>query len=128
MGNDDMIMEPQFKERLLLLHDVDKERDVVAIPRWESRLTRDRREIRRTRASNVYIPLHVNNNHWILVYISTIHDTITVYDSNNKKPGSQKAQLKILIGLIQAWWHHSSPNFSSLKTLLEGGPLFQTSE
>ena len=103
MHNNDVITDPRFTYFMMRLHVADPERDAASITRWTTKFMHPwREEIRRANANNIYIPYQANENHWMLLCMSTTHNTITVYDSLKNEVYKEAA--KLMAKLVQEWW------------------------
>ena len=104
MHNNDVITDPRFTYFMIQLHEADPVRDARAITRWTSKFVHPwREEIRRAKPNNIYIPYQANENHWMLLCMSTTHNTITIYDS--LKYEVYKDAAKLMAKLVQEWWN-----------------------
>jgi hypothetical protein len=102
MHNNDVITDPRFTYFMMRLHVADPERDAASITRWTTKFMHPwREEIRRANANNIYIPYQANESHWMLLCMSTTHNTITVYDSLKD---NYKEAAKLMANLVQEWW------------------------
>ena len=103
MHNNDVITDPRFTYFMMRLHVADPERDAASITRWTTKFMHPwREEIRRANANNIYIPYQANECHWLLLCMSTTHNTITIYDS--LKYEVYKEAAKVMAQLVQEWW------------------------
>eukprot|EP01046_Picozoa_sp_COSAG06_P020060 COSAG06_NODE_1453_length_9426_cov_16.624209_1_plen_209_part_00 len=103
MHNNDVITDPRFTYFMMRLHEADPERDAESITRWTTRFVHPwREEIRRAKANYIYIPFQANGSHWVLLCMSTTHNTITIYDS--MKYEVYKEAAKLMAELVQEWW------------------------
>ena len=88
---------------MMRLHVADPERDAESIKRWTTKFMHPwREEIRRVNANNIYIPYQANECHWMLLCMSTTHNTITIYDSLKD---NYKETAKLMANLVQEWWN-----------------------
>jgi hypothetical protein len=101
--NNDVIPDPRFTYFMIQLHEADPERDAESITRWTTKFVHPwREEIRKAKPNNIYIPYQANENHWMLLCMSTTHNTITIYDS--LKYEIYKEAAKLMAKLVQEWW------------------------
>jgi hypothetical protein len=103
MHNNDVITDPRFTYFMMRLHLADPERDAASITRWTTKFMHPWREkIRRANANYIYIPYQANESHWMLLCMSTTHNTITVYDSLKNEVYKEAAT--VMAKLVQEWW------------------------
>ena len=85
------------------MDDADPVNNTEDIARWGVVQQRARTEIRRNNSTNVYIPYQVDESHWLLLHIDTVHDTITVYDSQDSS--AHKSAATKMVSLVNKWWN-----------------------